>query len=132
MSKLEATIVKIDNVDSLHMVTFDFSGYKLKMMSLDLGDNINIGTKVLLGIKPISVALAKELGGALSYSNQIDSKIEFIEEGQLLSSIKLLAYGKTFESIITTNSLKRMNLSVGDDVMALIKANEIFIAEVLG
>ncbi len=131
MSRLEASIIKIENIDSLHLVSFDFGGSKLKMMSLELDDGMCVGAKVLLSIKPVSVALAKNLNGVLSYSNQICSKISSIEEGKLLSSIKLMACANEFESIITTSSLKRMNLKTGDEVTALIKANEISIAEVL-
>ena len=131
MSRLEATIINIDNVDSLNIVSFSFGDSELKMMSLELDDSMSVGTKVLLSIKPTSVALAKNLNGVLSYLNQITSQVEHIEEGKLLSNIKLLACGNLFESIITTSSLKGMNLAIGDKVTALIKANEISIAEVL-
>jgi molybdopterin-binding protein len=130
--KLEAVITKIENVESLHIVSFDFGDTKLKMMSLDLDNSFCVGAKVLLSVKPVCVALAKNIEGVLSYSNQIVSKVISIEEGKLLSSIKLLASKNSFESIITTTSLKRMDLVEGDEVVALIKANDLSIMEVLG
>jgi len=131
MSKLEAVITKIDNCESLNIVSFDFSGIQLRMMGLELDKTMQIGTKVLLGIKPTSVAIAKDISGMLSYSNQIKTVIKSMDIGKLLCSIKLLACENVFESIITTSSAKRMNLKVGDSVVALIKANEISIVEVL-
>ena len=130
--KLEAVITKIENVESLHIVSFDFGDSKLKMMSLDLDNSFCVGAKVLLSVKPVCVALAKNIEGVFSYSNQIVSKVISIEEGKLLSSIKLLASKNSFESIITTTSLKRMDLVEGDEVVALIKANDLSIMEVLG
>lgn len=127
MSKLIATITKIQNVGSLNLVTFDFYDSALKMISLDLDETIKVGAKVNLGVKPTSVALAKELHGELSYSNQINATIESIDNGELLSSIVLSAGENSFESIITADSSKRMRLTVGDEVTALLKVNEISI-----
>ena len=131
MSKIKATIKKIDNFESLNVVSFDFFGVELKMMSLDLNKEMKVGTKVLLSIKPTSVAIAKNLNGMLSYSNQIKSRIESMDMGRLLCSLKLSACENLFESIITTASAKRMDLGIGDEVTALIKANEISIFEVI-
>ena len=131
MSKLTAIIEKIQNVDNLNIVSFDFNSISLKMMSLDLSEDISVGKKVSLNIKPTSVAIGKNFIGELSYSNKISSKIVSIKEGKLLCSIQLLVADTVFESIITLESVQRMNLKIGDAVIALVKANEISIAEVL-
>jgi len=131
MSKLIATIEKIQTIDSLNIVSFDFSGNKLKMMSLELDEKIKVGTKVSLGVKSTSIAIAKEFSGQLSYSNQLNTVIDEIDNGELLSSINLKIGEIHLESIITLDSSKAMNLKVGDSVTALIKANELSITEVL-
>jgi len=48
----------------------------------------------------------------------------------LLSEVTLSFDGMRFVSIITTDSLKRLEIKTGDAVTALIKANEISIEEV--
>ena len=131
MSKIIATVINIDNVDSLNIVTFDFLGQSLNMMSLDLNKDIKKDTKVELVIKPSSIAIAKEFIGDISYSNQIKTEILDIENGKLLASIKLQIDKFILESIITVNSSKRMNLQKGDKVTAFIKANELSILRVL-
>ena len=131
MSKLVATITKIQNVGSLNLVMFDFCTTTLKMISLDLDESIRVGAKVSLGIKPTSVALAKELYGELSYSNQINATIANVDNGELLSSISLEIGEYSFESIITADSSKRMKLEVGDEITALLKVNEISILAVV-
>ena len=131
MSKLIATIKKIQNVENLNIVTFDFNSISLKMMSLDLSKDIEVGKKVSLNIKPTFVAIGKNFSGELSYSNKINSTIDSIEYGELLCSIKLSSAESIFESIITAESASRMNLKVGDEVIALIKASELSISEIL-
>ncbi len=131
MSNFIATVSQIDNCDSLHIIKFDFHGHTLSMMSLEIDKKIVIGTRVKLMIKPSHIAIAKDFIGEVSYSNQLNATILSIENGQLLSSIKLESFDTVLESIITCNSSQRMNLQVGDKVTAFIKANEVSIGEII-
>jgi molybdopterin-binding protein len=131
MSKLIATIKKINSIDNLNIVEFEFLGTTLKMMSLDLGSNIQIGKKVRLSVKPTNISIAKNLTGEISLSNQLVAIIQNIENGKLLSSVSLKISDFLLESIITVDSSKRMNLQIGDEVKILIKASNLSIEEVL-
>ena len=131
MSQLVATIKKINSVDNLNIVEFDFNGLTLKMMSLDLNNDVQVGKKVKLSIKPTNISLAKNLTGEISLSNQIDATIENLENGQLLTSVILKVNDTILESIITVDSSKRMNLQIGEVVTILIKASNLSIGEVL-
>ncbi len=71
MSKLIATIKKINSIDNLNIVEFDFLENKLKMMSLGLNPNIQIGKKVKLSVKPTNISIAKSFIGEISLSNQL-------------------------------------------------------------
>ncbi len=131
MSLINARVSAIESEDIIHIVSFLSGTNALKMMSLELPADIKIDTEVKLQVKATSVALAKNLSGTLSYSNQIKCQIESIEEGKLLSSLILTVDTLRLESIITTASLKRLSLSQGDSVTALIKSSDLSIAEVL-
>ena len=137
MSHLKATIEKIESVDDLNIVTFDCAGQKLQMVSLELSEEIQPKVKVKLACKPIAVALAKptmdveNFSSILSYSNQLKVQIDSIERGKLLSSILLRLGTFSLESIMGTDAVERLSLEEGDDVIALIKANELSILEVL-
>jgi molybdopterin-binding protein len=131
MSQLVATIKKINNIDNLNIVEFDFSGLTLKMMSLDLSDDMQIGKKVKLLVKPSDISIAKNLNGDMSFSNQLVATIESLENGELLSSIILKVNDVLFESIITKDSSKRMNLQKNDEVTILIKASNLSIQEII-
>ena len=131
MSKFIATIKKIQSIDNLNIVEFDFNGLTLKMMSLDLNDDVKIGKKVELSVKPSNISIAKNLIGEISLSNQIVATIQSLENGQLLTSVILKINDTLLESIITVDSSKRMNLQIGEVVTILIKASNLSIGEVL-
>ena len=131
MSTFIATVKKIQSVENLNLVTFDFNGIELQMMSLGLHEDVQIGKKASLAIKSTAVAIAKEFSGELSYANKIHASIVKVENGILLSSIELQANGSKFESLITTQSSLKMDLKEGDIVIALLKASELSIAEML-
>jgi len=131
MSQMIATVTSIESCDSLHIVKFDFYGQTLSMMSLELDNKIKINTQVKLQVKPTNIAISKSFSGEISYSNQLKCIITDIENGQLLSSVKLQNFDTTLESIITSTSTKKLNLKVTDMVTAFIKASDLFIAEIL-
>jgi molybdopterin-binding protein len=131
MSQIVAIIKKIDTVDSLNIVQFDFLGINLKMMSLDLNKEIQVGKKVRLGVKSTNICIAKNLIGEISLSNKIIATIQNIQNGELLSSITLKKDDILMESIITLDSSKRMDLKENDEVTLLIKASDLSILEVI-
>ncbi len=132
MSHLVAAVSQIEHRGSLHIVKFEFHGQTLTMMSLDLDPQITIGTKVQLVIKPSHIAIAKAFSGEVSYSNQLRVTIKSIEDGVLLSSIKLLFADTLLESVITADASRKMDLHSGEEVTVFIKASEISIEKVIG
>ena len=131
MNKLYATVTKIESVDHLNMVYFDLSGQTLSMMSLDLNEAIKVGAKVELTSKPSHVAVAKELRGQLSFTNQLNAKIHSLDNGKLLTTLSLDIEGSFLEAIITAESSEAMTLKVDDEITALINASELSILKVL-
>ncbi len=131
MNKIEAIISQIDNIDNLNIVQFDFSEIKLKMMSLDLNENIKVGQKVILIVKSTNVLVAKDFQGMISFSNQFKANIKDVDNGQLLSSITIKIKNINLESIITKSSSLKMDLKKDDEVTVLIKASDLSIHEVI-
>ena len=125
MNLLKATISDIASVDNLNIVKFDFNATTLSMMSLELPEGTVIGQEVNLTVNPSYIALAKAFSGDVSYSNQIEAVIISVENGVLLSSIKLSVGSSVLESVITKESSVRLALKVGERVTMLIKASEL-------
>ena len=62
-----------------------------------------------------------------SIRNRIPGTIKTIVSGSVVSEITLRTASVDVTAIITTGSVKRMNLKVGDNVFAIIKATEVSI-----
>jgi molybdopterin-binding protein len=129
MSRLVATVTEIKSQDSLNLVDFDCMGVPLRMMSLELGGDIAVGSKVTLSLKPTSVAIGKNVSGILSYSNRFETTVEKIDGGKLLCSVLLRFNDVLIESIITKESFLRLQIHEGDRVTAFVKASELSIKE---
>lgn len=126
-----ARVKDIKTIDSLNIVEFDFNNITLKMMSLELHKEVKLESKVKLLVKPSNVIISKNYIEDISLSNQTLAKIVAIENGELLSSISLEIGDTTFESIITKESSKRLDLQEGNIVNILIKASDLSILKVL-
>ena len=131
MNYIKAVISEIRSVDNINIVSFKVGCEVLKMMSLELDKSLQIGTEVSLGTKSTNISLAKSFSGELSVSNQLLCRIILLEEGELLCRVKLSFLEYELESIITKDSARRMKLQEDDEVIALIKASELSIIEVL-
>jgi molybdopterin-binding protein len=130
MNTLNARVQSIQTVENLNIVAFELYNQTLKMMSLDLNEKVQVNAEVKLHFKPTTVAIAKNITGELSICNQLEVKILSFEIGELLSVLHLGFFEYTLESIITTSSLKRMDLKVGESVIALVKSSDLSIKEV--
>ena len=100
------------------------------MMSLELSD-IYVGKSVILKVNASHISIAKNFIGDISLSNKLDCIIDKLDKGILLSSLKLNVKGTIITSIITTNSVNRMNLEEKDKVTAFVKASDLSIQKVI-
>jgi len=130
MNKINATIESIEFHEGISAVTFDAMAHKLMMVSLDLNKSLKKGTHVTLGIKATHIALSKKLHDDISLSNQLIGSIRNIENGKILCSVILYVKGTYLESIITQKSAQRMNIKIGDEIVALMKASDLYIASI--
>ncbi len=131
MSSLIGIVSKIEKIDNLTLVTFDIESISLQMISLELNSSIEINTQVKLSIKPTSISLIKHTDGLNISSNYIKTTIKSITIGKILSSVILDLNNTLIESIITTNSLNKLNLKKNEKITALINQADISILEII-
>jgi molybdopterin-binding protein len=60
----------------------------------------------------------------LSIRNQLEGKVKTIVHGPVVSEIVVKTKAGTLASVITTRSVKDMNLKKGDRVLVMVKATE--------
>ncbi len=90
---------------------------------------LRVGNRVAVLFKETEVSLAKDLAGRISLRNRIPCTVRAIRKGDILCEIALDRDGQALTSIITTRAVRRLELRAGDAVEALVKANEVSIAE---
>lgn len=129
INEIYAKVVRIITKDNLSFIKFESFEKEFSMLSLSV--SLDINDEVIISFKPSSVAIAKGNLGLLSYSNQIKTNISNLEIGEILTSIKANFYDFKLESLISTNSAKRLNLELNDEITMLIKATDVFVKEKL-
>jgi len=125
MNKLTVKVEVIEQVDNLHVVTCQLGCQTLKMLSLELSDSLKIGSTIDLSVKSTNISLAKNFTGKISLVNQLKAKVTNVDNGKLLSSIQVDVEGFALESLVTLEASLSMELSVGDDVLVLLKGSEV-------
>ncbi len=90
---------------------------------------LTAGREVLVMFKESEVSLAKDLSGLLSLRNRIRTQVKGVRRGEILSEVVLDYRGQALTSVITTRAVARLALQTGDEVEALVKANEVSLLE---
>ncbi len=67
---------------------------------------------------------------AINVRNQFQGKVKEIIKGPVVSEIEVETPAGIITSVITTRSVAHLNLEVGSDVVALIKATEVSIEKI--
>lgn len=128
MNKLPGTISKIQQSGAILLVDVDVEGVLFSAMLIESATQpewLQTGNSIELIFKETEVSLAKNLSGLISTRNRMKCEITQIELGELLSKIDLKFQRFQISSAITTRSVNLLNLKIGDQVEALVKANEI-------
>jgi len=66
---------------------------------------------------------------SINVRNQFHGKIKEILTGDILSEVDVATPFGIVTSVITTRSVKELNLQAGDDVIAFVKSTEVSIAK---
>jgi len=133
MNKLKGFIKSIKSSKSISIVEVKVGNQIFKSVVLETPESssyLKEKNEVYILFKETEVAIGKNFYGNISLSNKIKCKIVNIEEGKIISKIELTFEDKNIISIITTDSLKKMNLKENDEIIAFIKANEVYLMEV--
>jgi len=132
MNKIVAKVIKVDRVDKICVLELNFYEELISVVYLDDNEKVKVGLNVKLEIKPFDITIAKNLNGKISYLNRLKAKIISIEEGKLLSNVKLKVANTVLESIVFKRVVKEMELKEKDEVILFIKESDFLVVEVIG
>ena len=133
MNQLRGCIIRIESNDHVSLVDVDVSGDTFTATLLETPDDapyLKVGNAVDVLFKETEVSLAKGLTGLISLRNRVNTTVKLVRSGVILSEVVLDYRGQPLSSIITTRSIARLDIKAGDEVEAMVKANEVTLMEV--
>lgn len=133
MNKLRGRISRIESNDHVSLVDVEVSGDIFTATLLETPDDapyLKVGNVVDVLFKETEVSLAKGLTGLISLRNRVNTTVKLVRSGVILSEVVLDYRGQSISSIITSGSIRRLDIKPGDEVEALVKANEVTLMEV--
>ena len=128
MNSINGVISNIQQSGSIILADIDIGTTNISAMLIASanGDTwIAQNKPVQVVFKETEVSLAKNLTGKISLRNRFDCKVKAIEKGKLLSKIILVCGQHHITSVITTRSLNELEITIDDNIEALVKANEV-------
>jgi molybdate transport system regulatory protein len=131
-NQLRGNIVEIIEGKVNSEIVVDVNGMLIKSvitngsvtnMELSLGDN------VIAIIKASQVIIAKDHPGKISTRNILEARVDNIVNGAVNCELQLSVNSNDVAAIITEDAQRELEISKGDIVYALIKANSIILAK---
>ena len=128
MNRLTGIITQIQQSGAIMLVDIAVDGHGFSALLIESATHpqwLQTGNTIDLVFKETEVTLAKVLAGVISTRNRMKCKVERIDRGELLSKITLKFQNNTITSALTTRAVDALRLMIGEEVEALVKANEV-------
>lgn len=128
MNKLIGTIVELRTEGQMSLVSIKVGSHLISSIVLETPASASYlanGGQVNVLFKETEVILAKGPVEGISVQNKLPGKIVEIESAVLLSRVTIDIGTDKIVSIITTKGASQLNLKVNDEIVAMIKTNEI-------
>lgn len=128
MNKLTGTIKQIQQSGAILLVDVDVLGQGFSALLIESAirpEWLQQGNTVELVFKETEVTLAKGLSGKISMRNRMKCIVQSINRGELLCTVSLKFETYSITSAITTRAVDSLQITVNEEIDALVKSNEI-------
>ncbi|MEZ5059117.1 MAG: TOBE domain-containing protein [Saprospiraceae bacterium] len=132
MNILKGTIEKVEVSGNLILVQTRVGELIFKSIEIETpesGTYLQVGRSIQIMFKETEVIIAKGEVSPISLQNRIKGIVKSVEAGSLIAKLTLDTPIGEIQSIITSNSVERLQAFPGEEVTALIKTNEIMLGE---
>ena len=130
MNSLKGNISSIKSHENLSIVKIDVGEYSFTTVVIETAETVDylkIDSEIKVLFKETEVLICLKPCPKISLQNRINCKVQEITQGKLLSQISLHSSIGDIKSIITTNAVEQLKLKENDEVIAMIKTNEIML-----
>lgn len=131
MNVLHGRLRGVEAADGIQLIDLDVEGVHCTATVVGDGgpEHWPADSRVTVVVRETEVALAKHLSGLVSLRNILPCVVDSVQPGKLLTRVGLRFGSSHLEAVITTRSADRLQLQPGDEVDALIKANEMLLLQ---
>lgn len=133
MNSFEGHITAIESTGNLSIVSIQISQdclFKSVVLdNLDSAPHLSKGNTIKVQFKETEVILSTDENPAISLQNRVKGKITLLEKGLLLSRIVIETSIGNVVSVISTNAVDRLDLGENTVVTAMVKLNEVILAQ---
>ncbi len=132
MNCLQGKITLLKVYENLTLVSIQVGEVLMKSIVIETPETCSYLVKnkeIKVLFKETEVIIGKGSNLKISLQNRFECTIKHIEKGILLSKLTLATHGTEIFSIITSNAVEQLGLSLGQQVQALVKTNEIMLSE---
>jgi|TARA_Y100001968_G_scaffold168075_1_gene153932 molybdopterin-binding protein len=133
LNKLPGKIKHIKNSEYLSEVTIALENNAIFNVFLvetpQTASYLQLEQKINLLFKETEVIISKNLTPDISIQNQLKAEIIEIKPGKILSEIILKSHVGEIKSLLGSTLLQQMNFAESQEVLILVKANEIMLSE---
>lgn len=133
MNKLSGIITNIQQSGAIVLADIKVDEHLVSAMLIHSNEQngwLKVGREVTVAFKETEVSLAKGLSGKLSLRNRFLCRVNAVRKGELLSEVQLQFGEHPLTSVITTRAVEALELKAGDEVEALVKANEVSLMKI--
>ena len=132
MNILKGEIESVTVRKSLSLVKIKVGNFHLTTIVIDTPESspyLHPGNSVNAIFKETEVIIGKGNDHQISLQNKLTGTIESIESGDILSKVTLETEVGKIVSVITTNAVTQLQLTIGVEVTAMVKTNEVMLSE---
>lgn len=133
MNNLKGKILAINTNGSLSLVTIKIKDdVTFKAIVIDTPDTAAYLKKdnlIKVLFKETEVVIGANIDHQISLQNRIKGTVKEIKQGALLSKVVIATKVKDIVAVISTAAIKELSLEENKEVQAMVKLNEIMIAE---
>jgi molybdopterin-binding protein len=130
MNILKGEISQIESHESLSLVKIEVGKYSFTTIVIETSetaDYLRLGYEINVLFKETEVLICRKPCPEISLQNRMECIIEDIDQGKLLSHLTLRTDAGYIKSIITSNAVRQLGLQKHDEVIAMVKTNEIML-----
>ena len=124
---MQAKVTSVRQNEGVVEICLSAGEVPLTMVALEGALDVHNGAVVEVGWQASHVVLSTSPNSDTTICNTIPCRIKSLKMGEIIATATLSSSLGEFESIVTARSAKRLNLSQGSNVYALIKATNVYL-----